>query len=284
MSDLFRIDSKAQLKVVGMEFDCPGDLFDLSDSGLLRIAANLGDARNWWTDDKWTAGVEERVRYCMRRMSEDEILVLSFSNLAVANPADLVRGLRRGIRLGRRDVAPRPGLVGVAWGAFSGESQVLRHAVRLQWELLDQRDPKYRLPVPFFTEYGGSILGHLPPALSSHFDALKARLITYHDLGYVTNEEKTPKELGRLLDRYRKLGLLVPRGYAPVKDLAGIGLEPDNLGPNARPQVWESVFQAIAEEEWRTLKLSWAPSNTTVVPPFGAAVPPKNRGQGLHTE
>jgi hypothetical protein len=181
----------------------------------------------------------------------DRITLLDLSGLEEVDPAELVKGIRSGIRAARPESNARGGPLWTAgrrfaalrWRCESRRGRLLRASFVTAWELEDRRRPKERLPLPFLTEEGTSVLGDLPPRMGgARLQRLcTTPLLTYHAL---EDEPGAPgnsaKALGRELLRYQRLGLLIPREYPTAARLRDLGI-PDHPTGRARPRLWESV-------------------------------------------
>ena len=187
----------------------------------------------------------------------DSVTAIDLSGIVGVDPSEVAAGCRRGIR----EVKPprrNPGLpsrcggrrfVAIRWQCQSSSEAILRSDFVSAWEEADRRSPAARLPVPLLLEDGPALLGHLPPRLSGARleRLLNTRLMTYHTL--IVDPDKagnSAKAVGRELDRYGILGLLVRREYPSAAALATMGVPPDTSG-RARPRAWESVPAAAWE-------------------------------------
>jgi hypothetical protein len=209
--------------------------------------------------DLFVASLEQ----CVREILTDHVGVVDLGGLAEVDPVELAEAFRRGVRGGFRKRKQRPlrgaegpAYVTIEWKCGDPLEEVLRAGFRLAWETLDREDPEKRLPLVWRTEEDVSILGHLPkrlrePNLSR---LIENRLITYHAFSpEPVTSVREAKRLGKLLQWYGELGLVVPRRYADRDSLEELGLG-DELHERSRPQLWESVPAAVRGMKPRRLR------------------------------
>ncbi len=187
----------------------------------------------------------------LRAHANHQIVVFDLSGLVEGDPHQLAAGMRVGIRAAIRASktrlrGPRPAL---RWRPEQSLELPLRTAFTLAWEAMDRDHPTKRLAVPWLTEKGVCVLGHLPPALAARAESLaKYRLLTYRALILKAGTRKAvtvEKECLRFLRRFQELGLVIDRGYAAGSDEVDLGLV-DEVRKHGRLKIYESVVAAAA--------------------------------------
>lgn len=236
------------------------ELADLRDSFSLRPdgAWAFGEQYDFFGDtyDR----IESAVRWLLETAAPQTVSVFDLSRLEGVDSWKLAGAIRWGImqaltmrRHDRRRWSPRTPpyfygerFIALIWSAQTESERHLRMAFLLAWSKLDSYNPSKRIVLPFIFEAGLHRVGELPPSLDGpRLRALiENRLVTYHDLAVDPDQPgHDAKQLGRLLLRLEKIGLVVPRHYATKDDVARLGL----TGTNARfgrPRHWESVLAA----------------------------------------
>lgn len=207
--------------------------------------------------------IESAVRWLLETAAPQTISIFDLSRLEGIDALKLADAIRWGIvqastmrRRDRRRWSPRTPpyfygerFIALIWTAQTESERHLRLAFALAWNRLDIYNPSERIILPVISEKGVRRIGELPPSLGGpRLGALiENRLLTYHDLAVDPGQPgHDAKQLGRLLLRLEKIGLVVPRHYATREDIARLEL----TGTHARfgrPRHWESVLAATAE-------------------------------------
>ena len=248
----------AELRKGAHRLQSDADLFQPRADGMGYTGLMQGQLFGSWTDrlaDSVRNLLAERVRRRpLSPMRKDEVIAMDLAGLVEVDPIELASAIRKGIKDARKGGGRSgPARLAITWKLGSSIELPVRAGFALAWEMLDRLRPDESQPVPWSTEDGVSILGHLPtglipPGVSELVkkQVVSNRLLTYHAFapGPVTSLAKA-KSLGRLLTHCGKLGLLIPRGYATRAHLEELGIAAE-VHSRARLQLWESVAAAAA--------------------------------------